>query len=215
MPRYGPACTGRRPGRTALPCPDRPDPAPAQTRGADQRVSAVSIKHQVNGDSRVFDQYRHPVPPARRPLLKAKTRIAVWSSGRSVLGDRAHPGFWSGCWRAYVPVTRRDPDAASRVCHGVEQIERLGTTDQPTLVAARQHGLRVDVSETSAPREIDGWLVIAHESPVWVVSLEHIDGLCLAEMKRRRVGARRAKAAPDLIDSDKRFDVVASRHRLT
>jgi hypothetical protein len=32
-------------------------------------------------------------------------------------------------------VTRRDPDTASRVCHGVEQIERLGATDTIDITA--------------------------------------------------------------------------------
>jgi hypothetical protein len=39
--------------------------------------------------------------------------------------------------------------------------------------------------------------------------------LGLAEMQGRRIGARRAKAAPDLIDSYERGDVVATRHRRT
>lgn len=126
------------------------------------------------------------------------------------LSDRAR--FWSRRWRAYEPVTRRDPNATSRVCHGVEQIEGFGTTDEPILIATRQYGFRVDGSKTLPPREVNGWLVIAHKSPVRMVSLKYINGLGFAEVKGRRVSPRRAEAAPDLIDSDKRFDVIARRH---
>ncbi len=129
--------------------------------------------------------------------------------------QRQAPGAPSGRWRAYKPMTRRDPDTASCVCHRAEEIERFGTTDQPIFIASCQHGFRVDGDQTSPPRVVDGWLVIAHESPVRVVSLKHINGLGLAEVEGRRVGARRAKPAPDPIDSDEGFDIFVSGHRRT
>ena len=57
--------------------------------------------------------------------------------------------------------------------------------------------------------EVDRRLVIAHESPVRVIPLKDIDCLGLAEMKGRRIGACRAKAAPDLIHSYEHCDVLA------